>query len=248
MRRGNQLHRVQHPRAPAAANPHLRRNNKVEKGATCCTNFKKQLAIIRSSKGNQPVFWQALRVICEKELYWPQFHSFEDFCRAVPKIKKRMALYYVAAARVVENCGIHHTISFATVRPLLGLTREHQRLAWLDAVSMTRDGCPSAAQVKIAAKKFTAKPLDKEWSQRAAAALFNRRVKTTIELCLFGSTPEQRDKFLALLPELLEHCLEFCRTCETLLVQTIPDGNLNYDEAKQIVLRTVRLSEVFSPA
>src|SRR5260370_19964557 len=117
-------------------------------GATSCTNFQKQVAIVKRTKGNPPVFWPALRVICEGRLYWPQFHSFEDFCRTVLKIKKRTAFYYVAAARVVENCAIRHTVSFATVRPLLGLTREHQRVAWLDAVSMTLDGIPSPALVK----------------------------------------------------------------------------------------------------
>src|SRR6266571_2486924 len=98
MRKGEHLHLVQHPRAHVAANANPRRNHKAEKGATRCTNLQKQVAIIKRSKGNPPVFWQGLRVICDRGLYWPKFHSFEGFCRAVLKIKKRMALYSVAAA------------------------------------------------------------------------------------------------------------------------------------------------------
>jgi hypothetical protein len=161
-------------------------------------------AEIERNRGRPLLMGRDLQVIRDKGRYTG---TWDKYCKRRFKFSGRAGNYYIAAWRVAENCNAPNHVSPRALRPLTGLTPERQREAWAAAVSMTRNGVPSAMMVEIAAAKFT-RPRLAPWSIGAARQIVSRGFKRTLQKAFSGASDEQKAQLNSELDDLLSYVRE----------------------------------------
>ncbi len=97
---------------------------------------------------------RALREISERRLYRESYPTFEDYVRDRFDFTKRLAYYYIDAAKVADNLfqselKVHIMPTSETqLRPLKSLPSEQQRVVWEKSVEKANGKAPSGALVQ----------------------------------------------------------------------------------------------------
>jgi hypothetical protein len=192
------------PRPVAPEKPTTKVVTRRQKPVTKVVDLATCEARIEASWGKLIVVGRELDRIRQSGLPIP----WGRYCRDRWKITKTAANYLIGQSRVGDHLKLDDDFPASRLRPLIGLTLEHQTQAWAAAKAMTKRGYhPSAAHVKIAAAKFTQKQLA-SWSLRSAHAILDRAVKRGIERALTGATEEEAKAFFDMLPSKLDHYQE----------------------------------------
>jgi len=158
-------------------------------------------AQIERNKGRPLLMGRDLKMIRDQPLYYCSTgQTWDDYCRGRFRFGRRAADYYIAAWVTAQLCGVPDDFSPRSLRPLTRLTPEHQQQAWANAVNMTKKGRPSPKDIKVAASKFTTKPMT-AWTLRAAHAVHERYFRIGLKKALAGATEEQIKEYCELLSE-----------------------------------------------
>ncbi|MCX6923331.1 MAG: hypothetical protein NT154_09010 [Verrucomicrobia bacterium] len=161
-------------------------------------------AEIRRNRGRPLLIGRDLQTIRDRRLY---ADTWDKYCKGRFNFSGRSGNFYISAWRTAQYCGVPEHISPRALRPLTGLAPERQREAWAAAVSMTRDGVPSAKTVEIAASALTRKQMA-PWSLRSARQIVSLGFKRTLEKAYAWANDEQKAQLASELEDLLDHARE----------------------------------------